>query len=240
MTTTTQTTAITPDRNAVAAILVNANGALTEAQTLELLTAYSIQVPRFKIVNGIDEALEAAKGLHYPLVMKIISPDISHKSDVKGVILGIRDRRDLQDAWSQMMLDISDDEPHASIEGFLLEEMVPRGIEVIVGAVRDKQFGPAVMFGVGGIEVELLRDVSFRLAPVSREEAFEMMNEVKGIGLLTGWRGGGIRDFDAVVNAIMRISDIICDNDRITEIEINPLIVFHEGAVAVDGRTTLK
>lgn len=240
MTATTEMTGVSPGKAIVDEILARACRHLTEPQVLEILKAYSVPVPRSTIVCGIDEALEAAKGLRYPLVIKIISPDISHKSDVGGVVLGIRDKRDLQDAWSQIMLDISDDEPHARIEGFLLEEMVPQGVEVIIGAIRDEQFGPAVMFGVGGLEVELFKDVSFRLAPVSRQEAFDMMNEVKGISLLTGWRGDGIRDFDSVVNAIMRLSDIICENDRIREIEINPLIVYHEGAVAVDARAVLE
>lgn len=240
MTTATEMTGINPGKAVVDDILARATRTLTEPQVIEILKAYCVPVPRYKIICGIDEALEAAKGLRYPLVIKIISPDVSHKSDVGGVILGIRDKRDLQDAWSQIMLDISDDEPHARIEGFLLEEMAPRGVEVIIGAIRDEQFGPAVMFGVGGLEVELFRDVSFRLAPVSRQEAFDMMNEVKGISLLTGWRGGGVRDFDAVANAIMRLSDIICENDRIREIEINPLIVYPEGAVAVDARAVFK
>ncbi|MBI5885767.1 MAG: acetate--CoA ligase family protein [Deltaproteobacteria bacterium] len=225
-----------PDLGVVKEILACGHKTLTEPQTLEILRAYSVPVPRFKVVGGVDEALEIAKGLRYPLVLKIVSHDIGHKTDVGGVTMGLRDKRDLQDAWSQMMLDIADDEPRAFIEGFLLEEMAPRGTEVIIGAIRDEQFGPAVMFGVGGIEVELIKDVAFRLAPVSRQEAFDMMNEVKGISLLTGWRGGGIKDFDAVVNAIMRVSDIICENDEINEIEI----VYHEGAVAVDGRAVLK
>lgn len=213
---------------------------LTEPQTKELLRAYSIPVPRFKAVHSIDEALEAVKGLQYPLVLKIISADIGHKTDVGGVALGLRDKKSLEDAWSQMMLDISDDEPLAAIEGFLLEEMVPRGAEMIIGGLRDEQFGPAIMFGTGGLDVELIKDVSFRLAPVTRDEVFGMMNEVKGMRLLTGYRGHGLKDLDAVVDTVMKVSEIICAHERIREIEINPLIVYHEGAVAVDAKATLE
>lgn len=213
---------------------------LTEPQTKEILRAYSIPVPRFKAVHSIDSALEAAKGLHYPLVLKIISPDIGHKTDVGGVALGLRDKKSLEDAWSQMMLDIADDEPLAAIEGFLLEEMAPRGAEMFIGALRDEQFGPAVIFGTGGLDVELIKDVSFRLAPVTREEVFDMMNEVKGMRILTGYRGGGLKDLDAVVDIVMKVSEIICAHERIREIEINPLIVYHEGAVAADAKASLE
>lgn len=213
---------------------------LTEPESKGLLSAYAIPVPRFKVVQNVESALDAARELHYPLALKIVSRDISHKTGVGGVALGLRGRKDLEDAWSQMMLDIADDEPLAALDGFLIEEMAPAGVEVIIGGLRDPQFGPAVMFGTGGISVELIKDVSYRLAPVTRSEAFDMMNETKGFPLLTGWRGGGMRDLDAVAGVIMKVSEIITGVPGIKEIEINPLIVYPNGAVAVDARAVLE
>lgn len=212
---------------------------LVEPEAKEVLRLASIPVPRFQVVKDVNAAVEAASRIGYPLVLKLVSPDITHKSDVGGVVVGIKDAKELELMWSQMILNVADENPVAMIEGFLIEEMAPKGVEVIVGAIKDEQFGPVVMFGVGGVAVELMKDVSFRLAPLDKKEAFEMMAEVKGFPLLTGFRGGSFKDLDAIADVIIKLSGVVSSIDGLKEIEINPLIVYDQGAVAVDARAVL-
>lgn len=214
--------------------------ALVEPEAKEILKFASITVPRYKVVKDVSGAIEAADEIGYPVVLKLVSPDVLHKSDFGGVALDIKDPEGIEDKWSQMILQLADENPVAMIEGFLIEEMLPRGAEVIVGAIRDEQFGPVVMFGIGGVAVELMKDVSFRLAPVTREEAFEMISEVKGFPLLTGYRGSSCKDLEAVVDTIIKLGNLMNEVHGIKEIEINPLIVYERGAVAVDARAVLE
>ncbi|MBI5492696.1 MAG: acetate--CoA ligase family protein [Deltaproteobacteria bacterium] len=212
---------------------------LVEPEAKEVLRLASIPVPRFQVVKDVTAAVEAAGRIGYPLVLKLVSPDITHKSDVGGVAVGIKDAKELELTWSQMILNVADENPVAMIEGFLIEEMAPKGVEVIVGAIKDEQFGPVAMFGVGGVAVELMKDVSFRLAPLDKKEAFEMMAEVKGFPLLTGFRGGSFKDLDAIADVIIKLAGVISSTDGLKEIEINPLIVYDEGAIAVDARAVI-
>lgn len=212
---------------------------LVEPEAKEVLRLSSIQVPRFKVVKDVAGAIEAAESIGYPIVLKIISPDIVHKSEVGGVAVGLNSAKEIEEHWSQMILGVAMESPLAMIEGFIVEEMVGKGVEVIIGAIKDEQFGPVVMFGTGGVAVELMKDVSFRLAPVTREEAFEMMSEVKGFPLLTGFRGSHSKDLEAVADAIVKLAKTIDEIDGLKELEINPLIVYDKGVVAVDARATL-
>jgi len=217
-------------------VLCLGRASLIGPEAMEILSLSSVAVPRFVLVKDMVEAIEATAKIGYPLALKIVSPDLTHKSDVGGVALGIRNRSELEQRWSEMILTVADEMPTALIEGFLIEEMVPKGVEVIVGAIRDSQFGPVVMFGIGGVAVELMKDVSYRLAPVTREEAFEMMGEVKGFPMLTGYRGGGVKDLGVIADVIMKVGSIIENVDGLKEFEINPLVVYDKGAVAVDAR----
>lgn len=212
---------------------------LVEPEAKEILRLSSVPVPRFVLAKDMVEAIEASDKVGYPLVLKLVSPDLTHKSEVGGVALGIKNRAELEQKWSEMILTVADEIPTALIEGFLVEEMVPKGVEVIVGAIRDPQFGPVVMFGMGGVAVELMKDVSYRLAPVTREEAFEMMGEVKGFPMLTGFRGGTVKDLGSIAEVIMKVAGIIEKVDGLKELEINPLVVHERGAVAVDARGVL-
>ncbi|HBG46994.1 MAG TPA: acetyl-CoA synthetase [Deltaproteobacteria bacterium] len=231
------------DRMAIEKIITEAlslgRKALVEPEAKTIISLASIAVPRHKVVKDVSEALEAARELGFPVVLKIISPDILHKSDVGGVTLDIKNASELQQGWSRMLLGLADEAPVSSIEGFLVEEMVGKGAEVIVGGIRDEQFGPAVMFGLGGVAVELLKDVSFRLAPVTREEAFSMIGEVKSFPLLAGYRGGSYKDLDAIADVIIKVGRIMGEVNGIKELEINPLVVYERGAVAVDARAVL-
>jgi acetyl-CoA synthetase (ADP-forming) len=213
---------------------------LVEPEAKELLRLASFPVPKSRVVKDVTAALEAAREIGFPVALKLVSPDIIHKSDAGGVFLNIMNEKEIEEQWSSVILGVADDYPTALIEGFLIEEMAPRGAEVIVGAIRDEQFGPAVMFGIGGVTVELMKDVSFRLAPITREEAFEMMGEVKGFPILTGYRGQTIKDLGAIADALIKLGDIMGRVDGLKEFEINPLIVHERGAVVADARAVLE
>jgi acyl-CoA synthetase (NDP forming) len=209
---------------------------LLEPEAKALVSAWGIQVPASVRIKGVEDVAVALKAVTPPLVLKVVSKDIIHKRDVGGVITGIDDREELSKALREMKETLAEKVPAARIEGFLLEEMIPTGIELIIGGVRDPQFGPAVMFGTGGFAVELVKDVSFRLAPLDRAEVFAMMREVKSYPLLTGFRGSKPVDLEKLASTVMKLSEILLELEAIKEIEINPLLVCDVGAVAVDAR----
>ncbi len=212
---------------------------LLEPEAKALVAAWGIPVPRYVWIERPEDVRVRAQDLSPPFVLKVVSPDIIHKRDVGGVILSLQDGEEASSAVHEMCRNLRRSVPEARIAGFLLVEMVSPGIELILGGLRDPQFGPAVMFGTGGIAVELLKDVSFRLAPLSKEEVFEMMQEVKSYPLLTGFRGSKPLDVEQLASAVLALSDILLTMEEILEIEINPLIVSEAGAVAVDARVVL-
>lgn len=212
---------------------------LFEPDAKKVLELCSIKVPEFRFAKDMDEVRSCAKELGYPVVLKIVSPDVVHKSDVGGVAI-VNTSDDIDIKWSEMVFRIADEKPTTRIEGFLVEKKAAPGVEVIIGAIRDEQFGPAVMFGTGGVAIELMKDVSFRLAPVTMDEALEMMREVKGYPLLEGFRGDNPKDIRAVAEVIVKLSNLIAETDDLREIEINPLIAHECGAIAVDARGTFK
>jgi len=212
---------------------------LLEPDALELLKAFGIPVSEYIIVHDAAEAKDAADKIGYPVVLKVVSRDILHKTEAGGVMAGLKNAQEVEDSFNEMIFELSDHYATAKIEGFLIERMVDKGVEVIVGGVRDAQFGPAVMFGIGGVIVELLKDVSFRLAPVTKEECLEMVKEIKAYPLLTGYRGSGIVNLDAISDVIIKIGSIMEELEEIKEMEINPLIAYPDGVIAVDARIML-
>ena len=213
---------------------------LSEPEAKEILALGAVPVPRFVVIEDVNEVIDAAEEFGYPLVLKVVSSDIRHKSDVGGVSLDIKDPSELSERLSLMLLHIADESPMSLIEGFILEEMLPKGVEVVVGAIKDDQFGVVIMFGTGGVTVELMGDVSFRLAPVERDEVLEMIKEVRGFPLLEGYRGDSAKDIDSVVELILKVAKIVEETDGLKELEINPLIVYEEGVVAVDAHAVLE
>jgi acyl-CoA synthetase (NDP forming) len=218
--------------------------ALLEPEAKALFSAYGIGVPRsvsgrWSGVSGQKQIKDAITNLSPPLVLKLVSPDIFHKSDLGGVATGLESEKEIRQAMNEIEKNVYKRSPKARIAGFLLEEMAPKGVEVIIGGLRDPQFGPAVMFGIGGILVELLKDVSYRLAPIQKTEALNMMKEVKSYPLLAGFRGSIPIDRDKLGEAIVKVSEIITEMEEIKEIEINPLIASEKGAIAVDARVLL-
>jgi acetyltransferase len=215
-------------------------GSMGEALTRPLLQAYGIPLIPANIADNEDVAVRVADEIGYPVVMKINSPDILHKSDLGGIRLGLNDKVAVKAAYLEMYSNIREKVPDARLEGVLIEAMAPKGQEVIVGMKRDPGFGPMMMFGLGGIFVELFKDVSFRVAPLTKNDAYDMIHSTRAGKLLTGYRGQKPADLDAVVDTILRLSQLAVDFDEIEEIEINPLLVLDKGCLALDGRVILK
>jgi acyl-CoA synthetase (NDP forming) len=212
-----------------------------EVKAKDILKAYDFNVPDGRLVSTVDEAVEAAPRIGYPLAMKIVSPDIIHKSDMGGVKLDLNSAQEVADAFELMMLRISRRAPEAFLEGVYLEHMVPKGREVILGMTRDPQFGPMLMFGLGGIFVEVMKDVTFHLAPITSAEAMNMLMGTRSYKLLEGVRGEAGVNLAAIGEALQRISQLVTDFPQIAELDINPFIVAGVGeeSVAADARIQL-
>jgi len=216
------------------------DGALMIHQALEVCQGYGIPAAEWATASSPEEAVEEAERLGYPLALKVLSPHISHKSDVGGIVLGIEGEEDLKRACGEMLRRMQEEASDVPLEGFLLQRMVYGGREVILGGKRDPSFGPVVMFGLGGVYVEVFDDVAFRVAPLTREDAEEMIAEVKGSRLLRGIRGEKPSDVEAVIDCLLRLSQLLQDFPAIAEVDINPLIALEKGALAVDARIILK
>lgn len=211
---------------------------LTEYEAKKVLSKYGIPVTQGSIAKSADEVYRIASSIGFPVAMKISSPDISHKSDVGGVVLNIK-KEDVKAAYSDMISRVGKAVPGAYIEGVLVQQMAPSGHEIIVGLKKDAQFGHALMFGLGGIFVEIYKDVSFRVTPIDKKEALEMISEIKGYPILKGIRGRKPADVDAVADVLVSVSEM-AQKENIVELDINPLIVSEKGAVAVDARAMVE
>jgi len=209
---------------------------LTEVECREILKEYGIPVPEGVLVRSKEELKEAFENIGAPAVMKIVSPEIIHKSDVGGVLLKIQSYEEALEAYEQIIENVRKRVPEARIEGVLLQKMVPDGIELIIGATFTPQFGHAIMFGLGGVFVEVLRDVSFRILPISEEEAREMIEEIKGKAVLKGIRGRAPADVEALVKILLSVSELLKEHPEIVELDLNPVIALESGAFAVDAR----
>ena len=216
--------------------------ALDAADARPLLTAYGIRTPAEALVTDAREAAVAATRIGFPVAMKLISPDILHKTEMGGVLLGVQDATAANAGFVTLIERARISQPAAHIRGVQVQQMVDGGREIIVGVKRDPTFGPLVMFGLGGIYVEALADVSFRLAPLTAADAGEMIDEVRSASLLAGLRGAPAADRAALVDAIMRIGYLAADHPQIAELDVNPLLVLPEGegVVAVDCRVMLE
>jgi acetyl coenzyme A synthetase (ADP forming)-like protein len=235
------------DREAVQKVFdqVQAEKRLTmgDAESRQVLQAYGLRIPKSEIAATPEAAAAVAAKIGYPVVLKIASPDILHKTDIGGVKVGLQNASDVRDAFELMVYRAQRYVPEARIWGCLVQEMAPPGgLEVLVGMNRDPQFGPLITFGLGGIYVETLRDVTFRVAPISRQEAEDMLNQVRAHALLDGVRGQPPMDKAAIVDTLLRMSQLVQDFPNIIEMDINPLMVYHqgEGALALDMRLVLK
>lgn len=213
---------------------------LPEPEAYAVLQAYGFPLLRSRVVHDEDEALAAAREIGYPVVLKIVSPEIVHKVDVGGVKLNLQTEADLRNAYRDLLQQVRAAREEARIWGVLVQEMVRGGKETILGMKRDPQFGALLMFGLGGIYVEVLRDVTFRIAPIRELDAQRMIESVKAIRLLTGYRGEPPSDIDAIAQALLRLSQLVTDFPEIEEMDINPLIALPAGARVVDARILLQ
>jgi len=213
-----------------------------EAKAKEILRAYKFNVPEGDAALSAEQAIEVAERIGYPVAMKIASPDILHKSDMGGVKLNLNQSEEVRDAYDLMMLRISQKAPQARLEGVYVEKMCGKGREVIIGMTRDPQFGPMLMFGLGGIFVEVMKDVTFHLAPITASEAMQMLESTRSYNLLKGVRGQKGVNIEGIAAGIQRISQLVTDFEHIVEMDINPFIVGPVGAepIAADARISIK
>ncbi len=213
-----------------------------EYQAKEILRTYGFETPAGDIVESANDAVKLAADVGFPVVMKIWSPDISHKSDVGGVKVNLKNEREVRDAYNEMMTEIPKKEPNANLVGVYIQEMAAEGREIILGVKSDPQFGPMIMFGLGGIFVEVLKDVSFALAPLTKEQAHELMKKTKSYKLLQGVRGQEGVDLDLLAENLQRLAQLVTDFPQIVELDINPMFAGPAGTkpVAVDARMSVE
>lgn len=215
--------------------------ALTELEAKDFLEKYGIPFPKRAIASSPEEAVEKARQIGYPVVFKILSSDIIHKTDVGGVKLNISNDEEAVLAFNEIMNNVKSKAPNAKIEGILVEEMVRGGHEVIIGGLQDPVFGPVIMFGgLGGIYVELFKDVTFRLAPIDIYEADSMIKETKGYKILKGFRGREPANTDILKDILVKTSKIIAEHSDILELDLNPVRIFKHHAVVLDAKIIMK
>jgi len=213
---------------------------LLETEAKELLKEYGIPVPDFKLIKSEDEIARLAKEINFPIVMKIVSPDIIHKTDARGVKVGVKDEEEARMTYQEIISKAIKYNKKASISGVIAYTMVPQGTEIIIGMMKDPHFGPVIMFGLGGIFVEVLKDISFRILPIEEIDAREMIAEIKGYEILKGARGNPPRDIRAIKEVLMKVSKLTMENPEINEIDLNPIFVFENGIQVVDARMILS
>ena len=224
----------------IASILKRGSYQVGEEEAMEILTYYGFQFPKRALARTSREAVQHASRIGFPVVMKISSPDILHKTDVGGVRINIKTPKEAAEAFTEITTNARRTMRDAFLKGVMIYEMVKGGKEVILGVTFDRTFGHMIMFGLGGIYVEVLKDVSFRIVPVTRRDAAAMVKEIRTVGLLHGARGERPTDIDAIASNIVNLSSLITDFPEIQELDINPLMVMEKGAVALDARIIFK
>jgi len=213
---------------------------LTEIEAKELLKEAGVDVIETRMATTREKAVAISQKLGFPVVLKIISTDVIHKSDAGGVKLGLKTAVQVCKAYDDIMKSIKKAFPDARIEGVSVQKMAKPGVEVIIGMSKDAQFGPVLMFGLGGIFVEILKDISFRIVPLMKRDAKEMIREIKGLPLLQGYRGSEPVDMENLENILLKISAFVEKTPEIKEMDLNPFFAYKDGAVAVDARVILE
>ena len=213
---------------------------LTEFESKKVLKEAGIPVVATKLAKTQKEAVSLSRKIGFPVALKISSPDVIHKSDSGGVKLSLKNVSEVKTAYNEIIKTVTHKYPDVFIHGLSVQKMVRPGTEVIVGTSKDPQFGPVIMFGLGGIFVEVLKDVSFRIIPVSQRDAQEMIQEIKGYSLLQGYRGKEPANIPALVDMILKVSKFVDENPMIKELDLNPIFAYADSAVAVDARIILE
>jgi len=213
---------------------------LTEVESKLLLKDIGIATNEAEIVTSKDEAVSASAKMGYPVVLKVVSKDILHKTDVGGVKLGLGSGDEVAGAYDEIMSLVKQRAPEAVIDGISVQPMARPGVEVIIGMFKDNQFGPVVMFGIGGELVEVYKDVSFGIVPIPKRYAKQMIKDIKGYPLLDGYRGRDPVDITILEDMLLKVSDFARDNPDVKEVDINPVIAYADNAIAVDARVILE
>jgi acyl-CoA synthetase (NDP forming) len=213
---------------------------LTEFESKRLLRQVGIPVVETKLAKTPKEAVSLSQKMGFPVALKIASPNVIHKSDSGGVKLSLNNAAAVKKAYEEILKKVRKQYPEAAVHGVSVQKMVRPGTEVIIGTTKDPQFGPVIMFGLGGVFVELLKDVSFRIVPVKRKDAQEMIQEIRGYPLLKGYRGKEPASIPVLVEIILKISEFIDQNPQIKELDLNPIFAYRDKAVAVDARIILE
>ena len=212
---------------------------LTEVESKQLLHDAGIRVTQARLATTGDEAAAAADAIGYPAVLKVVSGEIAHKSDVGGVELGLADAAAVRSAYDRILAAAKEHAPGARVDGVSVQEMAKQGTEVIIGITTDPQFGPVLAFGLGGIMVEVLKDVAFRIVPLESRDARQIVREVRGFAVLEGVRGRPGSDIDALEAMILQVSQFASDHPEVAELDLNPVFAYPDGAIAVDARVVL-
>ncbi len=213
---------------------------LTEIESKQLIKQAGISVSDTRLATSREEAISISKQFGFPVVLKIASPDVVHKSDAGGVKVGLKTSKQVGKAYDDILEAIRQKYPQAMIQGVSVQKMARPGVEVIIGMSKDAQFGPVLMFGLGGILVEILKDVSFRIVPLTKRDAGEMIREIKGYPLLQGYRGQEPVDVSNLEELLLKVSDFVEQNPAVKELDLNPIFAYSNGAIAVDARVVLE
>lgn len=213
---------------------------LTEPECYKLLAKNGIQIPNFAFCPNKETAVEKSREIGYPVVMKIVSPQIVHKSDVGGVRINLKNPQEVYFAYEEIIEGVSQKCPKANIEGVIIMPFFSGGQELIVGGLKDEQFGSTIMFGLGGVFAEILKDVSFRICPFDKKEAMKMVKEIKGYPLLSGYRGRPKLDLESLIDFLSKFSGFLIENPQIQEIDLNPVFLFNKGLSIADCRILIE
>jgi len=210
---------------------------IQEAQ--QICKLHGIPTPVSYVVQNVEEAVTKGNQMGFPVVLKIISPQILHKSDVGAVVLDIDGEASLKEAYPKLVAEVRKNDPEAEVLGVLIEKMMPPSTEVIVGGIRDSQFGPSIMFGMGGIFTEVYEDVAFRVAPIDKIDALNLIHELRGSKILEGIRGKPPADLDAIADVLLNVSTLMLQHSAISQLDLNPVIAYPDAVCAVDARIVL-
>ncbi|MFQ5925030.1 MAG: acetate--CoA ligase family protein [Dehalococcoidia bacterium] len=213
---------------------------LTELESKQILKEAGINITEIRLARTKEETLSLTREIGFPVALKIVSPDVLHKSDAGGVKLSLNSEEEVAKAFDEIISAIKAHEPTANIQGVSVQNMARPGTEVIIGMSKDPQFGPVLMFGLGGILVEVLKDVSFRIVPLIRRDAHEMIKEIKGYPILEGYRGQEPANIAVLEEFLLKVSDFVERKPEIKELDINPIFAYSDGALAVDARVILE
>jgi acyl-CoA synthetase (NDP forming) len=213
---------------------------LTELESKQILREAGINTTEIRLARTKEEAVAYSRDFGFPVVLKIVSPDILHKTDIGGVKLNLNNEADVGNAYDEIISAAQKHEPSANIQGVSVQPMVRPATEVIIGMNKDPQFGPVLMFGLGGILVEVLKDVSFRIVPLTRRDASEMIREIKGYPILEGYRGQEPADIAILEELLLKVSEFVENREEIKELDINPIFAYRDHALAIDARVILE